>query len=59
MVTFFQLAHFSLDNDTHISMRWLASLNGGHSPFPHNFPRSHLYLIHYQSKDFRAREMVT
>lgn len=49
MVTFSSLAHISKDMKHPISMRLLAYPCGGHSHFPHNFPSSYEYPIHYQS----------
>ena len=38
--------------------RRLENPNQGHSHFPHHFQSSYEYLLHYQSEDFDAHQMV-
>ena len=50
---FFPLAQSSWDVN-----HWLANLNQGRSHFAHDIQSSYEYLIHYQSEDSYAHEMI-
>jgi hypothetical protein len=55
---FFQLPHFYNDMKDPLSTRWLAYPNQGCTHFPHNIWSLYEYIIHYQSEDSYAHQMV-